>query len=157
MTIEWKDMYSVGDVTIDSQHKKLLENVNKLVIALKSNKGKEVVSEVVSFLNEYINEHFVYEEEYMIKHKYPDFIIHKKVHDSFIEKFNEFKKELELENLSALSLKVQTFLGKWLIDHILKMDHKYYEFIRDNPKSHSRKEGDDFHDKMHILSDIKRI
>ncbi len=55
---------SVGEDMIDSQHKKLLAQINKLMEILSSLDADMVsLRETIHFLYTYIKEHFVYEEK----------------------------------------------------------------------------------------------
>jgi hemerythrin-like metal-binding protein/PAS domain S-box-containing protein len=135
--IKWTKDISVGDQILDNQHKELLTTINKLVIALNENKEKQIIRSIVGFLSNYITEHLRYEEEYMLKHDYPGFEQHQKIHERFIEIYLELKEKLNLptKNNQELANEVLSFLGKWWIDHIKKEDHKYYEYIKAHPNS----------------------
>ena len=57
MTIhfEWKNDFSVGEEIIDSQHKKLLNQVNKILdVVVFGIEAKAVQDNMISFLDEYI-------------------------------------------------------------------------------------------------------
>ena len=127
---EWKNDFSVGEETIDSQHKKLLDQVNKILdVVVFGVEAKIVEDNIMNFLEEYIKEHFLYEEEYMRKIKYPYIKKHRQEHRSFVKNYIKFKKELEMGvDKSKLILKVENFLGTWLLNHIGKEDKKYYLF-----------------------------
>ena len=88
------------------------------------------VSEAVRFFDEYVNEHFAYEEKYMKEHDYPDFNEHKKRHKDFIKRNIDFKKKLKSgAEPRELILDIETYIGQWWIKHIGKEDQKYHDFI----------------------------
>jgi len=152
MPIQWEPSLSVGDKTIDEQHKRLLSTINDLLEGMASGEVKEKVEEVVKFLDKYIKEHLSFEEKFMQEHGYPEFDLHKKIHEGFIKNYNIFKEELESEGPSiTLSIKVQRFIGQWWLDHIRNVDNKYYVYLKENPKSHPEDEGKYYHEIMQKL------
>ncbi len=128
--IEWKQRMTVGDAKLDSEHKELVSKINELMISAMAGKGKEKILQTVNFLGNYAKTHFTDEEEYMLTHKYPGLAGHKQIHREFIKKFLDFKGKIEKgEVTSSLTVEVQTFLGDWLVNHIMKEDRKYADFV----------------------------
>jgi len=130
---EWTPKISVGDVIIDKQHQRLLGQVNTLLSYIISEKDDTIVTEAVAFLDEYINDHFAYEEQYMAEHKFPGIENHIKYHKDFIEHYKNFKERL-LAGVSreTLSLEIEQYIGNWWLTHIAVEDHKYAEFIKNH-------------------------
>ncbi len=149
MAIEWTQAISVGDKTIDEQHKKLLTQINKLIEAMSSGAGPEIVGDTISYLNDYIYNHLKYEEIYMERHNYPELENHKQIHKDFIEQYKNFEQEMLKGASPHLSVKVQNFLGNWWINHISTEDKKYYQYIENN-NSHPPDENDDFHETQQV-------
>jgi len=111
--MEWTKSISVGDATIDAQHKQLLTVINDLHSALEENRDKAIISETVRFLNDYIYTHLRHEEEYLRRHGYPDYESHVKIHSDFVKRYEDFKKKLlEGGPVSSLAFKVRIFLGE---------------------------------------------
>ncbi len=130
---EWTQKMSVTDNTIDEQHKQLLNQLNVLLEATIERKNKETIDETVVFLSKYIEDHLKYEEEYLAKHKYPNLEEHKEAHHYFEKKYEEFKKKIKETGPSdSMLLEVESFLGKWWIEHIEHEDKKYADFIENN-------------------------
>ncbi len=128
---EWTPEISVGDAIIDTQHQKLLGQVNTLLSYIVAEKDDELVFNAVSFLDKYIIEHFQYEEKYMAGHKFPEIEAHKKLHKDFGGHYSFFKKQLDA-NVSpeTLALEIEQYIGEWWLTHIAVEDHKYAEFIK---------------------------
>jgi hemerythrin len=128
---EWTPAISVNDNIIDGQHQRLLGQVNTLLSYIISEKNDAIVIDSVTFLDQYINEHFAYEEEYMREHKYPEIENHIKYHKNFIEHYKKFKEKL-LSGVSreSLALEIEQYIGNWWLTHIGVEDHKYAEFIK---------------------------
>lgn len=133
MTIyfEWSKNLSVGDEVIDSQHKKLLKQINKILDAVVFGvDAKEVQDNLISFLDQYIKEHFSYEEEYMKINNYPDLKKHKKEHHNFIKNYIKFKAEFDNgSDRKELVARIEKFLGTWWLKHIGEHDREYHQFF----------------------------
>ncbi len=140
MEHEWKQEMSVNELTIDKQHKSVLDQINKITDILKlQDINMDLLRESIHFLHSYIKKHFVYEEVYMAKYSYPDTEKHKKIHKTFIQFYEDFQKELrekcKLKDFSQLDVKellekIQKYLADWWINHIMGEDHKYADYIK---------------------------
>lgn len=126
--LTWRDEYSVGIDTIDSQHKILFEIGNKAFKALKDDTISNYNGDITAILEELKNYtifHFKTEEEYMISINYKMYLSHKIEHDNFIQKLNELSEiDNSSNNLAHLQGLVK-FIVKWIFDHILKSDIQY--------------------------------
>lgn len=135
MKYEWKPSMSVGEKKIDSQHRQLLEQINRLENALEArNIDMGLLRDTNHFLYIYFKEHFAYEEGYMEKVGAKNIIAHKKVHESFTRFYDDFQKELMQKAASkaltslevkAMVEKIKKYLAAWLVNHIMKMDREY--------------------------------
>lgn len=140
MKIEWDSSMSVGEETIDNQHKRLLEKINELVEILSSLEvDMGAIRQTGQFLFTYIKEHFEYEENYMEKNNYPDLEVHKKMHQDFVQFYKEFQIELRdrmsSDKFSSIDItelleKIKKYLLEWLVQHIKGIDQKYAKFIK---------------------------
>jgi hemerythrin-like metal-binding protein len=130
INFQWTKDMSVDENNIDHQHQRLLEQLNKVIEAMVFGTSSKEVSEAVSFFDQYFREHFVYEENYMREHRYPALEEHKVQHGDFIKKYFAFKDKLDSgTNSDKLIMEIETYLGKWWIEHIGKEDQKYHYFI----------------------------
>jgi hemerythrin len=124
---------SVDESHIDNQHKKLLSQINKIIYAMTFGVTSKEVAEAIHFFDEYVKDHFTYEEKYMKDHNFPDFDEHKKRHEEFIKSNIEFKKKLKNGvDPRELIFDIETYIGQWWIKHIGKEDKKYHDFIDGN-------------------------
>lgn len=144
MEIKWEISMAVNEETIDSQHKKLLTQINKLVKILSSiDVDMSQLRETIHFLYNYIQGHFSYEEGYMLKNRYPGLEKHKEKHKEFIDFYTGFQKKLRdrsaSPNFSSLDIKelleeAKEYLAEWLIKHIKSVDQEYAKYIRSHPR-----------------------
>lgn len=147
--VAWVDEMSTQEAKIDQQHKTLLMKMDDVIENSNTNDLGEIRG-ILQFLGNYVQQHFSYEEEYMKKVGYPkkDFDIHKKIHQDFIKFYLGYKKdfeklysekELNLPKMKALLIKARKYLGEWLVNHIIIMDHKYAEFVAFKDKKTEKK------------------
>jgi hemerythrin len=122
--IDWSNDLSVSVGVIDKQHQQLVASINELNDAMKSGKGKDVLSSILTKLIKYTQEHFATEEKYFAQFNYPETISHKEEHKILVEKVMEFKKQFESGQV-GLSVQIMEFLCDWLKNHIQGTDKKY--------------------------------
>lgn len=125
----WNNSYSVGIERIDTQHKKLIDILNKLYESFIDQTIGQKLEEIVKELIDYTDYHFKTEEELFEKSDYQEKEKHIEEHQKFIQKVNGFKKELE-EKKSSLTFQLMNFLRNWLINHIAISDQAYASHFR---------------------------
>jgi len=126
--IKWSDKLSVGNTQIDSEHKNLVNLVNRLHDALKAGKAKEEIGSVLSELVNYTMVHFKNEEALMAKGNYPGLAEHQKQHRELKVQVQELLKK---HNAKSVTLGIETanFLRDWLQKHIMQTDKQYMDYV----------------------------
>lgn len=126
----WNQTLSVGDEHIDEDHKGLFALVNELQTA---NLSRDFISGILGRLDNYAKEHFSREEEYMRKADYPELEAHIKEHQKFNEWINSVKTTYVRapESPFLIGEQVNAFISEWLVNHIMKVDMRYRDFILD--------------------------
>ena len=128
ISLTWSEDYAVGVEQIDSEHRKIFENFNKLYTMMRDGHGHEYYEELMRFLVEYVNTHFEHEEQYQLKVAYENYEEHKDRHDKFSQRINEMMESHKNENISDNDLiSISLFIKDWLIHHILLEDMKIKE------------------------------
>jgi hemerythrin len=125
----WNDSYSVGLPSMDNQHKKLFDLINKLYDAMRAGKGQDVIGPVLNEMLDYTKTHFTAEEKILEKHNYPGLAEQKKQHGIYIQKVTEFQQRSQSGSLT-LSIETSQFLKEWLLNHIQVIDKKYSDFLK---------------------------
>jgi len=146
MRFKWSKKISVGDVTIDKQHKRLLDEILVLSLLLERGQSGNHIEETLGFLDRYISGHFTYEEGYMETHHYPLLDAHKEMHRQFAVEYEAMKREFAMGDTLAFQEKVNHFLGQWWVNHISHADQNYHEYIDAHPTSHPEGEPERYHD-----------
>jgi hemerythrin len=132
MAIAWSEDLAVGVTLIDEQHKALFKAVDDLSEAMWKGEGKEAVSKLVSFLGDYVIEHFGAEEKLMAKNDYPMYEGHRVLHIKFLEEFSAFRAKFQAgEVTSDLVIKVLDETCEWLRVHIKGTDKALGAFLQD--------------------------
>jgi len=125
----WSEKYQVGIGFVDTQHKQLVDIINRLHEAMATGKGKEVVGKTLEELIRYTKAHFAAEEKVLQSNAYPDFPAHHAEHERLTSVVVEFQQKLA-NNEVGLSVGVMGFLKDWLGNHILGVDKKYAPFLK---------------------------
>lgn len=129
--INWSDNLSVNIKGLDNQHKKLVSIINELHDAMKKGESSKVLTKILFEMAAYTKTHFKSEEELFDKFNYPDKIKHKKEHDMFVQKVDDFMTEYK-SGKTNLSFELMNFLTKWLMNHIQVSDKAYSGFLNNN-------------------------
>jgi len=127
----WKDSMLVGVPQMDSQHKLLVETIDKLMDACRQGKGRKEIEQTLSFVVKYTVEHFRDEEIIQAKYKYPGINEHKKIHSDFCKDVTALVQEFNKSGPSlALTGKINKTLVDWVISHISTEDKKVGAHIK---------------------------
>lgn len=124
----WDDKYKTNHLTIDTDHKKLVELINQLADAMQAGKGRDVCGKVLNELVNYTKTHFANEEKLMAAHGYVKTAEHKAEHAKFVQEVADFKGKFDSGALTVTS-SLLNFLRDWLINHILNSDKALVQAI----------------------------
>lgn len=130
MAIQWTEDLAVGSTEIDAQHKALFTHVDTLLTACRERKGKEAISQTITFLEAYVTQHFTLEETLMRTYGYPDYEAHKAQHQKFGKEFAMLKDRLLTEGPGVqIILLVNKTVIDWLMQHIHRTDKDLGVFL----------------------------
>jgi len=136
MIIKWRPEYSCYDKTIDEQHMKMIDMINEMNELSQYDEHidrYDKILEVFSGLKDYAVYHFGYEEKMFEEHDYDSFNTKIQIleHKSFVNKIKSIDLyELDEKQNETIS-DVLDFLSKWLDHHILQIDKKFGEFLKE--------------------------
>ena len=141
--VTWSSSYSVGVKTIDDQHKKLIKLTNKLFascmagnerVRLFKYSSNSIFLKVIHEAVDYVSYHFGAEEKIMEKVNYPEYMMHKQEHSSFVHeilgKVDEFKAGKNNAPLSFVH-----YLKDWVLQHIAVSDKKLGTYLLEMHKN----------------------
>lgn len=129
--VKWDEKYSTGIYLIDAQHKKLIQNINKLSKAIDLGRPKMEIVNIIRYLDEYTRSHFALEEEYMRKYKYPEYKFHRQEHMLFLKTVKELKDQFSGNSHSQEEVKNLQY-EVWLYhkEHISVIDASLAAFLK---------------------------
>lgn len=127
--IKWSNNFSVKHTGIDEQHKKLIDII-KEVACLVDEEDIEFTNllDLVNQLDNYVEEHFKYEETLMKKHSYPEEVEHIKQHNELRHRM-ECLNIFDVEKTTDFYKELLSYLVNWLSMHIMQTDKKLGLFL----------------------------
>lgn len=126
--IDWSDALSVGVPSIDEQHKKLVEILNRLHDSSVRGTGNEQLKTILDELVQYTISHFAAEERFFDEHDYPDAQAHKESHVALAKQVAAFNAAFQAGD-ARLSGDLFKFLRSWLNGHIRGTDKLYGPYL----------------------------
>ncbi|MGM0443319.1 MAG: bacteriohemerythrin [Fibrobacterota bacterium] len=127
-TINWNESYSVGVERFDEQHKRIIALINRLIEAEQNHISAEDISDTLDAMTRYSSEHFTYEEELLKEYDYPKLENQEREHKAFIKKTVNFCMNT-MVNKERVPEEMLSYLREWWINHILKEDMEYKEYL----------------------------
>jgi len=126
--LEWTESLSVHIRLLDTDHKRMIELINKLHdVSLHPDRQAEIQNAMSLFVD-YTKTHFIHEDTLMRKTAYPQFIPHKIEHDRMMNQIEDFRKRYAAGQV-GMSQDTIMFLRTWLCDHISKVDTPLGEWL----------------------------
>lgn len=136
MRAEFSDNLITGNELIDSQHRELIDRINKLLDSCEDSNAKLVAVKTLDYLADYTEFHFNAEEQLQREIEYPGFAKHKAQHEDFKKTISELDEMLQEEEgpSDAFVEKVEKNVVQWFYTHIEGFDRSVaeYKFMRDN-------------------------
>ena len=123
--MKWSSLFSVGIVSIDKEHKHIVDLINKLEASSARRTARESISQIFDELFDYTVQHFGYEEKLFETYNYPESEEHKKIHVDILNKVKELNKDSKHINIESVS----AFLRGWIKHHFCVIDQKYSKFL----------------------------
>lgn len=123
MALAWAEHLSVGNSTIDSEHKNLIVMVNGIEAMIKA-RDNFALPQAFEQLEHYLCVHFVNEENIARAIKFP-FAKNKQEHNHVLKEFRHMKAELVAKDgiwSDGTAEHYSSFLSDWMTDHVLKED-----------------------------------
>jgi hemerythrin len=140
--MEWNEKLATGIRSIDAQHKELFIRINDLVKAIKEHRCKSEIDGVLKFLDDYARVHFAEEEKRMVETGYPGVDEQRQEHRKYLEALQELKEQAAQPRIQGasydLSATTNQVVVDWIVDHILKIDMKFGDYLRNSAEGGER-------------------
>jgi len=128
--IQWNDSYKVGHKIVDFDHMTLVNITNELFMRVDRGFSDEEIAQTITLLIDYVERHFEREEDLFKNSEYPDIDKHLAMHDDIKKTVRDiatiYKTKPDAININE----VLEFLKKWLLNHIMKADQGYIEYLK---------------------------
>ncbi len=130
MRAEFDESLITGNEMIDSQHKELIDKINKLLDSCETSKEKTVAVKTLDYLADYTEFHFGEEEKLQEEINYPGIAKHKEEHDKLRAVVKDLYNMLEEEEgpSNAFVEQVNINVIEWLYRHIKGFDRSVAEY-----------------------------
>ncbi len=131
MRAEFTENLITGNEMIDSQHRELIQRINRLLETMESSREKSTAVKTLNFLTDYVCYHFEAEEKLQEEIGYPGLAEHKEQHNALKATVKDLTEMLEEEEGPSDSFVAQLNLKviEWLYKHIEGYDRSIAEYI----------------------------
>ena len=135
---EWDDSFLIGIEELDHEHKRLIEDINRLHAELARRQEKPEIEKCLGDIWARMQAHFALEEHVMKEHGYRYFNQHKREHDELLDSYTESMTQFLSDTTGSASQAMEAKLKHWVIDHIATSDKKMSLMVK-NKKSYKEK------------------
>ena len=123
--LTWSNQLNVGIESVDQQHQRLVEILNRLDEAVAVGEEKSTILDLIEALVDYTRYHFSHEEDLMQEAGYAaqELALHCAQHQDFVAKVLD-EQQKAIADPDLVSNNLLEFLVQWLSAHILYSDKK---------------------------------
>ena len=125
----WSDDLATGIAPIDRDHQMIIEEINQFYTKMMHGEGHEGAARMSSQMSDHIIKHFQEEQRAMGRVDYSGLEQHRRIHDEFLQQFNESKDILQSDQPDAIIKFFDTVSG-WLAEHIRTEDRNFALFMQ---------------------------
>jgi len=124
----WKTGYACGHALIDSQHRALFEQSNRLLDAVMNRWPKDDVLGIINELLGDVVQHFRDEEDILRKSAFPDADEHARIHQALVDKALDLAQRYRDDNLSLGEL-LHYIAYDVVAKHMLTDDRTFFPYL----------------------------
>jgi hemerythrin len=126
--LKWDDIYKLGNVKIDAEHRIFLELIIEFQEAVVQSRSKDKLITIVKEISKYAEFHFLSEENIMAEYNYPEQEQHTQIHKMLISEIHD--KLYQLINGEINPVAIFNFLFQWFAFHTTTEDKKLVGHIK---------------------------
>ncbi len=127
--VEFTQPMETGIDEMDEQHKRIIDMANDIYKAFETNQNQKQIKELLRTFVDYSAWHFSNEERYFVEFEFENQEIHKKSHNTFTSKVQDFVKKFERGRVQAYH-DIMIFVKNWLETHFTTEDQQYAELFK---------------------------
>jgi hemerythrin len=130
--LEWTAELELGVPDLDTQHRRLLNLVNRCawLIDLPAGVRFEEASAALADLLGEARSHFDFEEALMRESGYCARVLHCEQHAELLGSMERLLDQLARDRLGANERQMPTFLREWFVAHVARSDRQLAEFLK---------------------------
>jgi hemerythrin-like metal-binding protein len=121
---EWDDSFLIGIEELDHEHKRLIDDINRLYEELARHDERSEIEKSLGNIYARMHAHFALEEHVMREHKYKFFDEHKREHDELLDSYTEYMLRYLNNTGTSSSTLIEDTLRHWIVTHIITSDKK---------------------------------
>ena len=132
LLMEWDPAtLATGIPSIDLQHQKLIDLINRLHAAMLEGKSRIEAPAILSDLADYTVLHFKHEEDIFDRIGYAGSVDHKRQHAELVAQVVKLQDDAKAGKFTV-GMETMDFLKSWLTDHIRGTDFLYVDAMKAN-------------------------
>ncbi len=122
--LHWSDEYTIGIASVDAEHRSLIDLINTLFAAYRSEEDRGGVGGFLGEMYARIAAHFALEERHMVDTRYSAYAVHKAEHEQLLDTLLELTDRFEEGGFSRHAL--ADALGAWFTQHFKTHDARLH-------------------------------
>ena len=123
--IAWDDRYSVGEASVDHEHRELIGLINETYDRLKRPDADITVPDFLGEIYTRISAHFALEEKLMRASRYDQYPEHKADHERLLDEIRDIMDDYEDRRIFDAEQLAQR-LGSWFTGHFRTHDARLH-------------------------------
>lgn len=127
--IQWKDEFKIGILSVDHEHRRMVEMINKLHSKLSEDADRDTIADFLGEIHALISAHFALEEKEMREMAYDEFEDHKADHEDLLDQIRDMMDELEQDRTGAVTRTLGERLNRWFTEHFRTYDARLHGFL----------------------------
>lgn len=125
----WDNSFDIGVEPMNREHREILDAMNAVYDAAEAGEKGAAMMARITRLAQVTTRHFHDEEAYMQRTGFPDYPVHKTIHDKLLKDFGDHVARIQA-NGGVPGREFFSFLRLWLSSHIKCIDKRYGDHAR---------------------------
>jgi hemerythrin-like metal-binding protein len=132
LELPWKRVYESGHPLIDAEHRGLFKGANRILAEVRRDgSGSKTWAMIQDLLSEVIT-HFDHEEALLVERGYPEFDLHRQIHQGLLERADELVQGLDRNEVRPSDL-IGFLVHDVVAEHMLQDDRKFFPWFQGVP------------------------
>ncbi len=131
--LSWRNEYRVGVEQIDEEHRYLFDLINAFHDTHVGGTKRSALEQILNRLVHYAEQHFRHEEAIMKAEAYPAYVEHCALHEDLYLTIFRLSEKLAAGSLQV-DMETVRFIRSWLVEHIVKHDLRFSDYLARRPK-----------------------